>query len=132
MAKIIDKLAWLYIKNKRILSTRSKGKDTFYLPGGKRDDGESDWEALQREIQEELSVDLVQNSLHFFGVFTAIAHGHSNDTTVKMTCYFAEYTGNLVIANEIEEMAWLTYDEKWKSSAVDHLIFDALKAKRLL
>lgn len=35
--KLIDKIALLYIVDGKILSTRSKGKDTYYLPGGSAD-----------------------------------------------------------------------------------------------
>ena len=52
----IDKIAWINIANGRILGARSKGKDTYYLPGGKREPGESDIDTLVREIKEELSV----------------------------------------------------------------------------
>jgi len=38
----IDKLAWIYIKDKKILSTRSQSKDTYYIPGGKREGEETD------------------------------------------------------------------------------------------
>ena len=34
--KEIDKIALLYLKDGQILSTLSKGKDTYYLAGGKR------------------------------------------------------------------------------------------------
>ena len=30
---LIDKLAWILIHNKTILSTRSYGKDKYYIPG---------------------------------------------------------------------------------------------------
>ncbi|WP_308287346.1 NUDIX domain-containing protein [Actinomadura parmotrematis] len=40
----------------RVLSTRSRGKDVWYLPGGKREAGESDERTLLREIAEELAV----------------------------------------------------------------------------
>jgi hypothetical protein len=40
--KYIDKLAWIHIVDRQILSTRSKGKDTYYIPGGKREGDESD------------------------------------------------------------------------------------------
>jgi 8-oxo-dGTP diphosphatase len=52
MPTLIDKLAWIYIENKHLLSTRSKGKDTYYIPRGKRELGETDQEALLREIKE--------------------------------------------------------------------------------
>ena len=125
--KWIDKLAWIYIKDRRILSTRSRGKDTYYFPGGKREAGESDEAALVREIKEELSVNLVTESLQFFGRFEAQAHGHAEGIIVVMTCYSANYQGELKPDTEIEELAWLTYADKSKSSAVDQIIFDHLK-----
>lgn len=54
----IDKVAWILVEDGRVLSTRSRGKDVWYLPGGKREPGESDLETLRREIGEELSVDV--------------------------------------------------------------------------
>jgi hypothetical protein len=35
--KVIDKLAWIELQNQSILSTKSYGKDKFYIPGGKRE-----------------------------------------------------------------------------------------------
>ena len=124
--KCIDKLAWIYIKDRKILSTRSKGKDTFYFPGGKREVGESDEMALLREINEELKVYLLTDSLPLFGKFEAQAHGHAEGIIVVMTCYSADYKGELTPNAEIEEIAWLTYADKYKSSAVDQIIFDHL------
>lgn len=128
----IDKLAWIHVVDKQILSTRSKGKDIFYLPGGKREQGESDQEALTREIQEELSVDLQPESLQYFGTFEAQAHGQTKNVLVRMTCYTGTYTGQLQAASEIEEMVWLQYNDKERTSPVDQLIFDYLKEKSLL
>ncbi|MDJ1505473.1 hypothetical protein [Xanthocytophaga agilis] len=44
--KTIDKLAWIELKNKSILSTRTSGKDKYYIPGGKRELGETDVQAF--------------------------------------------------------------------------------------
>lgn len=128
----IDKLAWIRIENKKILSTRSKGKDTYYFPGGKREAGETDEKALIREIKEELTVDLIPESLRFFGKFEAQAHGHQAGTKVVMTCYMADYEGVLTPNAEIEEIAWLNYQDKERSSAVDQIIFDYLKQSDLV
>ena len=73
--KIIDKVALLYVKDGKILSTRSKGKDKYYLPGGKREGNETDLETLAREVKEELSVDVVEATARFYGTFEAQAHG---------------------------------------------------------
>src|SRR5215469_12222463 len=93
--EIIDKLAWIYIKKRKILSTRSKGKNAWYIPGGKREQGESDQEALIREVKEELSVDLLTDTITYLGKFKAQAHGKPEGVFVQMTCYTADYQGKL-------------------------------------
>ena len=128
----VDKLAWIYIKDGKILSTRSRGKDTWYIPGGKREEGERDQQALVREIREELSVNLVPETIRYFGTFEAQAHGKPEGTVVRMTCYTGNVTGDIQPAAEIEEYVWFGYEGKEKSSPVDQLIFDDLKQKELL
>ena len=73
--KLIDKIALLYIEDGKILSTRSKGKDAYYLPGGKREGNESDLATLVRELKEELSVDIIEDTAKLYGIFEAQAHG---------------------------------------------------------
>lgn len=130
--KVIDKLAWIEIQDYKILSTRSRGKDAYYIPGGKREAGESDEAALIREIKEELTVDLLEDSIHYLGTWEAQAHGHASGILVKMTCYTAKYQGVLTAAAEIEEMAWLTYADRAQTSLVDQIIFDWLRNEELL
>lgn len=130
--KIIDKIALIEIKDKKVLVTRSKGKDLFYIPGGKREIGESDIDTLQREIKEELSVYVIPNSATYFGTFYAEADGKGNDILVKTTCYMADFTGNLSVDNEIDEMEWLSYDDLDKVSRVVQFIFYELRHKGLI
>ncbi|AZA78016.1 NUDIX domain-containing protein [Chryseobacterium sp. G0186] len=130
--KIIDKLAWIELKDKSILSTKSYGKDKYYIPGGKREPGETDEQALAREIWEELNVSIDSKTLHYMGTFEAQAHGHSEGIIVKMTCYSGEYSGELKASSEIEEMKWLTYSDRDKISEVDKIIFDSLHHSNLL
>ncbi|WP_205692109.1 NUDIX domain-containing protein [Cellulophaga sp. Z1A5H] len=130
--QIIDKLAWIHINNYQILSTRSKGRNKYYIPGGKREGEETDHVALLREIKEELNVDLLVKTLDFLGVFEAQADSYKPGTLVRMTCYFAEYTGRLQAASEIEEFVWLNYEDKEQVSEVDKIIFDYLHHEGLL
>ncbi|WP_249714830.1 NUDIX hydrolase [Rhizomonospora bruguierae] len=123
----IDKVAWIRVEGGAVLSTRSYGKDVYYLPGGKREPGESDLETLVREVREELTVTIVPGTAAAVGVFEAEAHGHAPGTVVRMTCYSADYVGQLRAASEIEEVAWLRYADRDRVSAVDKLIFDHLK-----
>ena len=129
---MIDKIAWLHLENGRLLSTRSHGKDRYYIPGGKREAGETDAQTLLREIKEELTVDLDPTSLEYVGTFEAPAHGHPAGVLVRMTCYRASYVGQLRPAAEIAEVVWLRYRHRPEVSAVDQLIFDWLREQQLL
>lgn len=130
---LIDKLAWIYTKDKKILSTRSKGKDAWYIPGGKREKNETDEEALIREVKEELTVDLLPETITYLGTFKAQAHGKPQGVFVQMTCYTAEYKGELHPSAEIEEMQFLTSDVNPELlSPVDRIIFAYLKEKNLI
>ncbi|PKV97724.1 ADP-ribose pyrophosphatase YjhB (NUDIX family) [Amycolatopsis echigonensis] len=129
---VIDKIAWLRFDAGRILSTRSRGKDVYYLPGGKREPGETDLQTLVREIDEELSVAITLESARHFGTFQAQAHGHAAGVAVRMTCYTAGYRGTLAPRSEIAEIVWLTYADRGRVSPVDQVIFDHLRETGLL
>jgi 8-oxo-dGTP diphosphatase len=130
---LIDKLAWIHIKDRKILSTRSKGKDAWYIPGGKREKGETDKQALIREVKEELDVDLLPETISYVTTFKAQAHGKPEGVFVQMTCYSGEYKGDLKPSAEIEEMTWLTSDiDSNLLSPVDRIIFKYLKDKDVI
>ena len=61
--KEIDKIALIKIVNGRILVAKSIGKDKFYIPGGKRESGETDEQTLIREIKEEMNVDVQEDTI---------------------------------------------------------------------
>ncbi|MDQ5950297.1 MAG: 8-oxo-dGTP diphosphatase [Patescibacteria group bacterium] len=128
----IDKLAFIEIQNKKILETKSFGKDKWYIPGGKREGNESDKDALIREIKEELSVDLIPETIEYFGTFESIAHGKPEGTMVRMACYEAEFKGELKPSAEVEKMDWFEYGRIDEVSPVDQLIFEDLKSKGLI
>jgi len=132
MIKEIDKLAWLYIRDGKLLSARSKNKALFYLPGGKREQGESDEQALKREIKEEVSVDLVPSSIKYAATFKAPADGKGCDVIVKVTCYFADFEGQLLPDAEIEEIGFIGYDNKALCSLASIKVMDWLKNQNLI
>jgi len=132
MAEKIDKVAFVYIKDGRMLCTKTRGKDVFYIPGGKRKPGETDPQVLIREIKEELSVDIVPSSLKWMGIFEAPAHDKPAGTIVKLLCYTGEFKGNLVPSAEVEEIAWLGFADKGRMSVAGQELFDWLKHWNLL
>lgn len=125
----IDKLAFIELRDRKVLETKSVGKDTWYIPGGKREAGESDEQALIREVKEELGVDIDPATITHYGTFEAQAHGKPEGTVVRMTCYQAKYAGALAPNAEVEFMDWFDYSKRGLVSPVDQLIFDDLQAK---
>ncbi len=130
---IIDKPAWICIKDKKVLMARSHGQDVFYTPGGGREEGETSEQALIREVKEELLVDIVPETIKHYGTFTAPAHGRPEGTIVQMTCYTADYIGELQVDDvEIAEYAWFGSADMDKLSAVGLIVFKDLREKNLI
>lgn len=129
---IIDKIALIYLKDGEILSTLSKGKDIYYIPGGKREGMEIDEETLIRECKEEITIDIRKDTIKYYGTFQTQAHGKAEGILVKMTCYMAEFDGEIKASSEIEEIKWLSYKDLDKISPVDKLIFTDLHEKGLI
>jgi 8-oxo-dGTP diphosphatase len=120
------------LENGKKLITRFIGKQKYYIPGGKRENNETDYQTLIREIKEELSVDISDKTIDYVGTFIAQSDGETEGINVKMTCYKADYSGILKKNSEIEEIRWLTYDDLDIISEVDKIIFDFLKKKKKL
>lgn len=126
---VIDKIAFIEIQKGKILSTKSIGKTKYYIPGGKRESGESDEQTLIREIEEELSVTIIPNTAEYIGTFSAQSDGEKEGINVIMTCYKAKYSGTLKANSEIEEIKWLNYSDLDIISEVDKKIFSFLIEK---
>lgn len=105
-AAAIDSLAWVHVRDRALLGVRTRGKDKFYLPGGKRERGESDVAGLCREIREELGVRLDPASLHRFADLDEPADGYTDGRRVRMTAYTADHVGRLAPRGEVVELAW--------------------------
>lgn len=108
MTTAIDSVSWILVRDRTLLSVRTEGKQKFYLPGGKREPGESDVQALCREIREELGVELDPMSFSLFAVLDEQADGYSDGRRVHMTAYTARFRGELAPGREIAELAWLS------------------------
>jgi len=123
---VIDKVAWVHVRDGRLLGVRSHGKSTFYMPGGKRETGESDEACLVREIAEELGVALRAETLRPAGVFEAQADGKPEGTLVRIACWSGEFDGTLAAHAEIAELAWLSWAERERWSPAAQLIVDEM------
>ncbi|MFF0488471.1 NUDIX domain-containing protein [Nocardia sp. NPDC004068] len=128
--RLIDTVAWVLIEDGRILCARPRGKDVFYIPGGKREGGESDSQTLIREIDEELTVALIADTIAHVGTYEAETPGGAE--LVRMACYTADHTGTITASSEIAEIAWFTYADRDRVPPVDRVLFDDLVARGLL
>jgi 8-oxo-dGTP diphosphatase len=122
----IDAIAWIRLNDGKILCARSRGKDVYYIPGGKREPGETDLDTLAREIAEELTVTIILTTARYVGTFEAPAHGHADGVMVRMTCYTAGYQGTPAPSSEISDLCWLTYADRDRVPPVDQIVFDHL------
>ncbi|MFD4560103.1 NUDIX domain-containing protein [Streptomyces sp. NPDC058469] len=120
-----EKVAWVLVRNERVLVTRNRGVDVFYFPGGKREPGESDAQTLAREIDEELQSRVDTATMVHVGTFETRGDDDGR-AEFRMICYTAEYTGPLVASSEIAESDWFGYGDRARVSAVDQMVFDML------
>ena len=132
MGEVIDKIAWIHTKDGKVLSTLSRGKNVFYIPGGKREENETDEQTLVREIKEELDVDIVLDTVEYLGVYEAQSDGAEEGVMVKMTSYIGDYVGELKASSEIERFEWLSMSDIKKVSAVDKIIYLDLFSRGLI
>jgi 8-oxo-dGTP diphosphatase len=128
MTALIDTVAWVRVETGRILCARPRGKDVFYIPGGKREGAETDLETLLREVEEELTVTIRPSTVLHVGTYEARDEGLPGTAVVRMSCYTGDYSGTLTASSEIEEVAWFSYADRPLVPPVDQLLFDDLKA----
>lgn len=131
---IIETVAYIFIRDKKLLLVRAKKKKAYYMPGGKRDLKEDDIRALVREIREELQIEL-SPSLRLYGIFEAQAYGKEKGVRVKIICYFGKHIGKIKAGSEIEHIRFFSqaeYVKEKETAPAVRLIFNDLKEKGLI
>ena len=86
---------------------RSYGEfqDMWEFPGRKIEEGESDEEALVREVKEELELDI--NNLEYL---TTVEYDYSNFHLI-MNCYTCEICGGTLNLNVHNDAKWVSIQE---------------------
>jgi 8-oxo-dGTP diphosphatase len=103
----IYKASGILIRDRKLLFTRAKGKSIFIDPGGKIESGETPEQALIRELKEELSIEVKNEDLEYFGEFSDISANDASKT-VHMTVFLVKkWRGEVKPSAEIEELKWL-------------------------
>jgi len=131
----IYKASGIIIKDRKVLVSRSAGKDIFIHLGGRIELGESAKQALIRELKEEIQIDVQEKDLELFDRNSAPA-ANSPEVDVHMEVFLVkQWDGEIARDNEVEEIRWLTSDvpEDIKiGSIMQHETIPKLKAENLI
>lgn len=104
--------ACLFNAQGQLLTVRKRGTQAWMLPGGKRDGDETPLQALLRELQEELQIDMAADDFASLGTFSAIAANEA-DTQVHAHVFVAPAPLLLAVqpAAELAALQWLALDQ---------------------
>ena len=131
----IHKAAGILIQDKKLLVTRTRGKQFFIAPGGRVERGETVTEALVRELSEELGIQVSESDIAEFGTFSAPAVGAENKQ-LQMDVFLVEkWNGDIQPAAEVEEIKWIdSHDVETITlgSIFKHDVFPRLVEQRLI
>ena len=100
----IQVVALAHISGRKLLLVRSSGKNGFYLPGGKPQDGESDLVTLAREIREELDRGVDPSTVSYYTTTVAQAFGKPDGVMVAVKTLRGDLVGSLRPASEVVEI----------------------------
>ncbi|WP_223579972.1 NUDIX hydrolase [Sphingobacterium sp. GVS05A] len=121
MHRIVICSAMMLNPEGELLMVRKKGSKYFQLPGGKIVAGESDSEALVRELREELQFDTVPATLQFIGRHVTQAV-NERDTLVEGYIYLIKLAMKFDFQPqaELEEVQWINKCN-WQDYRFAHL-----------
>jgi 8-oxo-dGTP diphosphatase len=129
---IIDKVAALVFKDRKVLFARTRGIVLAYTIGGKRKTGESDQQALDRECIEETGAVLKPESIKYLHTFVGPAHNKPEGTKVSLASYVGEFENEPIASQEVEELVYLSHSDGNKTTESGRMILDYLKKHDLI
>ena len=113
---MIDHVAGLIIKNGKLLVLRKITKDNrkeCILPGGKRENQETDEQTLRRELSEELNIEITH--MEYFNTYFDKAVFETG-VDFKQTTYLIKTEDEIQVRNEIKEALWI--DDNYQKDGI--------------
>lgn len=120
------------VRDRRVLMVTARGRDVYYMPGGKIDAGETAAQAAAREAREEVSLVLDPDALtEFFEVRTQ-AHGEPDGRMVHMAVFRAETSAEPEPSAEVGDVHWVTTADADRCPPAGRAVLDRLAALNLI
>jgi len=94
------------IRDRRVLMVTARGRDVWFMPGGKIDPGESETDAAAREAWEEVAVRLDPAALRPLFTVHIQAHGEPDGRLVRMSVFGAETAAEPSASAEVSAVHW--------------------------
>jgi 8-oxo-dGTP diphosphatase len=104
----------------KLLLVRVRQNQHWYLPGGKIEDHESPPSALQRELREELGIELEPASIKY--LYTVVGPAYGESGLVELVCFAGQWTGVPQAHGEVSEVEWLEFSDTGKLAPAVQLL----------
>jgi 8-oxo-dGTP diphosphatase len=139
MSEIIDagkmrKAGGILIVDRKFMLEKHGGNDTYVVPGGKLEAGETARQALVREFNEEFHVGFNPDDAVALGTFEARAV-HSPDRIVSIDAFLIpRWIGDMRLDDGIEEVIWINSKnvQDYKVSSIALEILPLLATRGLI
>lgn len=102
-----ERVGAVVVRDRAVLMVTGFGLEGWWTPGGHKEAGETDEEALRRELQEELGVEVAIGDRYCSLVAPSILTGE--DTLC--TYYRADVSGTAEPRDEISDLGWFSRED---------------------
>lgn len=108
------------------------GRNTYIIPGGRPETGETELQTLERELQEELGVTVA--SATPFGIYEEPSE--FEDASLRMTVFDVQIEGRPIPQSEIVDLLWVDREYRQQgislgSTLTNHVIPQLMAAGRM-
>ncbi len=129
---IIDRIAWIYIREGKVLFLKGSDSIGYSLPGGARKPESSDAALLAGYLTQLLGIVAETEGITYLGTYESRLGALPPAAFIRQHCYAMPFSGTLQPASGLEGMHWIGYTDRAILSGADIKILEALYEKGLI